>query len=67
MAQITTQDDRLFVAAVCGKQVRIYEPLAPNATSRNLVQTLDFPHYGAAKLYADEYEDAQRSNKPRSY
>jgi hypothetical protein len=53
-------DDSISVAAVCGTQVRIYGELHRGATVRHLLRVLDFPSYGAAKLYAEEYEEGQR-------
>lgn len=32
--------------------------------TRELLYTKGFKHYGAAKLWADEYEDAQRRERP---
>lgn len=53
-------DERISVAAVCGNEVRVYHPLSTGETERKLFYTKQFPHYGAAKLYADEFEDSQR-------
>jgi hypothetical protein len=46
------------VAAVCGKEVRIYGPFPENGPKvRPLWQVKQFPHRGAALLFASEHDD----------
>jgi len=51
------------VAAVCGNQVRIYGEKDKKTGIRPLKNTMNFPHYGVARLYADEFDEMQ---KPRA-
>lgn len=53
-----------WVAAVCGNEVRIYGGEEANGR-RPLKYVKQFPHHGAAKQYAQEYDDAQKPNKDR--
>ena len=57
-------NERINLAAVCGSEVRIYGEAIGNGP-RPLLKVLNFPHYGAALLFAQEYEDQQRGKKPR--
>lgn len=64
MAQANTNDDRINVAAVCGTTVRIYGEMPKDGPQvRPFLWAKEFANYGAAKLFADEYEDEQRSPK----
>lgn len=57
-------DDNFNVAAVCGSQVRIYGPVPMWAGARRpLLKVVEFPCYGAAKQFAEEYEEDQRRNR----
>lgn len=53
-------DDRIYVVGVIGSTAKIFG-LPSYLGIRPLLETRQFPHYGAAKLFADEYEDRQRS------
>lgn len=64
MSHLTTQDDRINVAAVCGNEVRIYTD-ADNRGRRGFMRMVRFNTYGAAKLFADEFEEAQRDRNGR--
>ncbi len=60
------------VAAVCGSQVRIYGAVHTDRHGKDyrpLQRTIDFPHYGAAVLYAQEHDEvnAKPVVPPRRY
>lgn len=58
-------DDDINVATVDQDgTVRIWGPLYREGEPRPYIRTQHFPYYGAGKLYADEYEDAQRDARP---
>lgn len=44
------------VVAVCGNEARVYGPVEPNGV-RPLLRIKTFPHHGAAKLYAQDFEE----------
>lgn len=52
-------NDKSKVAAVCDNQARIYGPVQPNGR-RPLMAVYDFPHYGAALVFAVEFDAAQK-------
>lgn len=64
MSAISTADDRINVAAVCGNEVRIYSD-SDNRGRRTFIRRYQFNTYGAAKLFADEFEDQQRERTAR--
>jgi hypothetical protein len=47
------------VAAVCGREVRIYGPMEASGI-RPFRESRMFPHRGAALLYASEFDDASK-------
>ena len=49
------------VVAVCGSEARVYGPIDAKTSRREFLYQRDFPHHGAALLFAQEYED----DKPR--
>jgi hypothetical protein len=51
------------VAAVCGKEVRIYDPVYKGV--RALVSVIEFQHKGAAQLYAMEYDESIKRSAAR--
>jgi len=44
--------------------VRVYGPIYRDDEPRAYIRSLKFDNYGQAKLWADEYEDAQRAERP---
>ena len=50
------------VVGVCGSQARVYGPIDKETNRRPLKSIIDFPHYGAAVLFAQEFEDDKRSH-----
>lgn len=64
--QMSTNHEANYVAAVCGKEVRIYEPLPKGADRRTLARVLTFPHYGAAKVYAEDFDAHQRGETTKA-
>lgn len=57
-------DERINIAAVCGNEVRIYGEKF-GEQPRPLLKVLIFPHHGAARLFAQEFEASQRDQKPK--
>lgn len=57
-------DNQINVAAVCGKEVRIYGEPGANGV-RPLLKVREFPTHGAAREFAQEYEDSQRAGQRR--
>ena len=51
------------VVAVCGNEARIYGPIDTKTNRRELWNIRQFPHHGAALLFAQEYED-DKPKKP---
>lgn len=49
--------DKEPVVAVCGKEGRVYGPVEENGV-RPLLRVMQFPHRGAAILYAQEFEES---------
>lgn len=45
--------------------VRIWEAVNPMTKARQLIKEKQFSNYGAAKLYADEYDEKQRLSAKR--
>ncbi len=59
-------DDDIQVATVNPDgTVRIWSR-ADESGRRDYIRSQSFPFYGAGKLYADEYEQAQRDERPLS-
>lgn len=58
-------DSTINVATVCGTEVRIYDDEPKSGGPRALLRTLSFAHYGAARLYAQEHDDAERAARAR--
>lgn len=54
-------DAKIQVVAVCGNEARIYS--AVSLGRRFFVRKETFPNPGAAKLFAQEYEDEQRKSR----
>lgn len=65
MAFDANPDANINVAAVCGKQVRVFGDIPPTGGRRPLLKTIDFPHHGAARLWAKEHDDAERAARAR--
>lgn len=57
-------DELINVVGVCGSVAKIYG--LPYNGVRPLLEIKQFNNYGAAKLFADEYEDKQRQNKQKT-
>jgi hypothetical protein len=58
-------DSTINVAAVCGTEVRIYDDEPKGGGPRLLLRTLNFAHHGAARLYAQEHDEAERAARAR--
>ena len=58
-------DANIQVAIVCGNEVRIYSELAEGYDRRQLKWVREFSSHGAAVLYAQEFEDAERASRAR--
>ncbi len=58
-------DDEINVATVDQHgTVRVYGRLNADETTRDYLYDKQFSNYGQAKLWADEYEEAQRKERP---
>lgn len=57
--------DKLKVAAVCGRQARVYAPVQPNGR-RPLLAAYDFQSYGQALVWATEFDDRQKLEAQRN-
>ncbi len=51
------------VVGVCGNEARIYGPLDEQTKRRPLQRVVEFPHHGAAVLFAQEFEDDKNQSK----
>ena len=58
-------DDDINVAT-CDQhgEVKVYGRLNADEVTRDFLYSKAFPNYGSAKLWADEYEDVERKNRP---
>lgn len=63
--QLSTPDDKINVAAVCGTQVRIYDTPNPYTGVRRFLWKKEFANHGQALQFADEYEQGQRGTVTR--
>lgn len=59
----SASDDRISVVAVIGNQARVYGPLENGMERRPLRSVHEFPHNGAAREFADEFEEAERGRR----
>lgn len=48
------------VVGVCGSQARVYGALDRFSGVRPLMRIVDFPHKGAALLFAQEFEEEKK-------
>lgn len=58
------KEEDLPCAAVCGDEVRIYGEREPNGV-RPLLKVRRFAHYGAAVLFAQEYDEDMKKSMRR--
>ena len=54
-------DSNIRVAAVCGREVRIYGEVTVGR--RFFIRKEEFSTHGAARLFAQEYEDRERQSR----
>lgn len=58
------EQDNSPVAAVCGSVGYIYGPLDKKTGFRELNNIIQFRHYGAALLWATEFDDSNKRVAP---
>ena len=59
-------DSELDCAAVCGNEVLICGGLPKNGNVRPILRRILFANYGRALTYAQDFDQAQRDNRPLS-
>lgn len=58
-------DATINVATVCGNEVSIYGDVPKEGGRRPLLRRFRLQHHGAAVLYAQEHDEAERSARAR--